>query len=123
MLIATLPENAAAMRGAVEKFLSSDPRQRISIKKLCEEFQLNSDEEVALALLVHPGQGDGKNESTPAPIVSTEAEATRRTGGIDVRDIKVGVSPNSIPVELPGVGPEFFSNYNLKITRMEKFGQ
>jgi len=45
------------------------------------------------------------------------------TGGIDVRDIKVGVSANSIPIEFPGVGPQFFQHYSLKIVKMEKFGK
>ena len=45
------------------------------------------------------------------------------TGGIDIRNIKVGVSANSLPVELSGVGPDFFKNYNLKIVKMEEIGQ
>jgi hypothetical protein len=45
------------------------------------------------------------------------------TGGIDVRDIKVGVSANSLPVELPGIGPDFFQHYNLKIIKREEIGQ
>jgi hypothetical protein len=48
------------------------------------------------------------------------SSAPSTTGGIDVRGLKVGVAANSIPAEFPGVDAQFFQNYNLKITRMEK---
>jgi hypothetical protein len=120
-LLATLPENAVAMRNAVEKLLetmSGTAAEKVDIKKIVDTNKLNQDEETALAVFLHPGQGSGKKESDTEPAVSSQLPSP--TGGIDVRDIKVGVSANSIPVEMPGVGPEFFQHYSLRIVRMEK---
>jgi len=66
----------------------------------------------------------GKIKAEVGQKQASAAEPTSESpkGGIDIRGLKVGVAANSIPVELPGVGQEFFQNYSLKIIRMKKIG-
>lgn len=70
---------------------------------------------------------DAVSEKARRMAVERSDNGQASTGGIDVRDIerdlKVGVSPNSLPMELPNIGPDFFQHYNLKIIKREEIGR
>jgi len=97
-----------------------------AIKKVKEALLLV--EEISKKIPQTPFSAAASDKSIQTPAInsgigSETGAMASPTGGIDVRDIKVGVSPNSLPIELPGVSPDFFKHYNLKIIKREEIGQ